>query len=57
MKANQACYRVATMCRVLKISKSGYYAWCSRPLSVRAREDLALTVRIHEIDRRSRGAS
>lgn len=44
------------MCRVLKVSKSGYYAWCSRPLSARAREDLALTARIHEIYRRSRGA-
>jgi putative transposase len=44
------------MCRVLNISKSGYYAWCSRPLSTRAREDLALTARIHEIHRRSRSA-
>jgi putative transposase len=43
------------MCRVLKISRSGYYAWCDRPLSVRARRDLWLTGKIAEIHRRSRG--
>ena len=26
VKANQACHRVATMCRVLGVSPSGYYA-------------------------------
>jgi putative transposase len=43
------------MCRVLKISRSGYYAWCDRPLSLRARRDLWLTGKIEEIHRRSRG--
>lgn len=43
------------MCRVLKISRSGYYAWCDRSLSARARRDLWLTERIEEIHRRSRG--
>lgn len=43
------------MCRVLKISRSGYYAWRDRPLSVRARRDLWLTGKIEEIHRRSRG--
>jgi len=43
------------MCRVLKISRSGYYAWCDRPLSARARRDLWLTEKIEEIHRRSRG--
>jgi putative transposase len=27
----KACYPVALMCRVLQISRSGYYAWCQRP--------------------------
>ena len=45
MKANQAFYKVATMCRVLEVSTSGYYAWLKRPLSARAQADVALTER------------
>jgi putative transposase len=44
------------MCRLLKISKSGFYAWDGRPMSARAREDIGLTAKIHAIHRRSRGA-
>lgn len=44
------------MCRLLKISKSGFYAWADRPRSMRAREDLGLTALIHTIHRRSKGA-
>jgi putative transposase len=43
------------MCRVLKVSKSGFYAWSSRPMSARTRADIELTARIHEIHRRSNG--
>jgi len=46
---------IATMCRVLGVSSSGYYAWRSRRLSKRAREDEALTKRIRAIHERSRG--
>ena len=56
MKANQATQSVGVMCRVLKISGSGYYAWLQRPMSARARQDLWLTGRIEAIHRRSRGA-
>ena len=56
MKANQATHPVRVMCRLLKISKSGFYAWDGRPLSSRARADIGLTAKIHAIHRRSRGA-
>ena len=56
MKANQATQSVGVMCRVLKISRSGYYAWLQRPMSAGARQDLWLTGKIKAIHRRSRGA-
>ena len=54
MKVNQATHPVGMMCRLLKVSRSGFYAWLTRPISPRARADIALTARIHEIYRRSR---
>ena len=48
-------HEVATMCRVLDVSSSGYYAWRERPPSVRARRDEELTERIRTIHERSRG--
>ena len=51
MKANQATHSVGVMCRVLKISRSGYYAWLQRPMSARARQDLWLTGKIEAIHR------
>jgi len=34
------------MCRVLKVERSGYYAWLKQPLSARAKEDARLMVHI-----------
>ncbi len=36
------------MCRVLKVHRSGFYAWLHRPLSNRAKEDQRLTNQIQE---------
>lgn len=46
-------HSVGVMCRLLRISRSGFYAWEDRPLSARARMDVALTGKIHAIHRRS----
>ena len=54
MKANQARYPVRTMCRLLQVSPSGFYAWLDRPPSARALADIALAAKIHAIHRRSR---
>lgn len=45
---------VATMCRVLGVSTSGYYAWRTRARSERARADAELSGRIQAIHERSR---
>ena len=48
-------YPVATMCRLLGVSTSGYYAWQGRAPSTRAESDEALLDRIREIHRISQG--
>jgi len=50
----RAKYPVAVLCRALGVSKSGYYAWRSRPHSGRRRQDAILTEKIREIHSRSR---
>jgi hypothetical protein len=42
------------MCRLLKASKAGYYAWRNRASSQRAQQDQQLTTRIKIIHRQSR---
>jgi len=55
MKANQAIHRIATMCRMLGVSTSGYYAWRGRAPSARATSDAVLLERIRSIHAKSRG--
>ena len=56
MKANQADYPVATLCRILGVSTSGYYAWRGRPPSERAQSDARWVERIRVLHQRSRGS-
>jgi putative transposase len=53
--AEKATYPVSMLCRVLKVSRSGYYAWRERPPSKRATENAALIERIRAIHQKSRG--
>ena len=55
MKSNQAAHSIATLCRVLGVSPSGYYAWQQRSASARAQEDQELLTQIQAFHRRSRG--
>ncbi len=52
--AEKAGYPVSLLCRVLGVSRSGYYAWRERPPSRRSVEDSVLTARIREVHERSR---
>lgn len=54
MRANQAEHPVATMCRVLRLSTSGYYAWLRREPSARDMANEALLERMREIHTFSR---
>lgn len=44
---------MAAMCRLLDVSKSGFYAWKDRPLAAHERRDVELRALIHEIYERS----
>ena len=55
MSDHQADYPVATMCRVLGVSPSGYYGWRKRRLSHRSKTDMALTAEICAAHATSRG--
>ena len=45
----KASYPISLLCRVLGVSRSGYYGWKDRPLSKRGRENAALTEKIRQI--------
>ncbi len=49
MKGHRADHAVATMCRLLEVSESGYYAWLERTPSARSLADQALQAKIEAI--------
>jgi putative transposase len=53
--AEKAMYPVSLLCRVLEVSRSGFYAWWRRPPSARAAADAALAGTIAAIHAGSRG--
>ena len=53
--AEKTNYPVSLLCRVLRVSRSGYYDWRDRPLSKRAKSNESLSEKIREIHHRSRG--
>jgi putative transposase len=55
VRANQAKYPTATVCRVLGVSSSGYYGWRRHEPSARERADRELTRRIGHFYHRSGG--
>lgn len=54
MAAHQGQYAVKRMCRALRVSRSGYYAWRGRPVSQRAQANATLVAQIREEFRASR---
>ena len=54
MSANQACFPIAPMARVLGVSKAGYYAWRHRCPSAHTVADAALLKRVRTVHASSR---
>jgi putative transposase len=54
--AEKADHPISLMCRLLGVSKSGFYAWEQRPPSARAVEDGRLRARIRAMHERSGGS-
>ena len=54
VRDHRSQFQVGMMCRVLEVSRSGYYAWLNRPESTRESENRALTEKIKSIHIKSR---
>ena len=54
MQEHEEQFRIGTMCRVLLVSRSGYYSWRNRPQSRRAKENERLLVRIEAAHKKSK---
>ena len=54
IQAHRDEFAIVIMCRVLDVSRSGYYAWCKRPVSLREMANQELKGEIKEIYQRSR---
>jgi putative transposase len=47
--AHESIFHVTTMCRVLEVSRAGFYKWRAQPLSERVKADAALAAQIRAI--------
>jgi putative transposase len=55
IQVEKASYPVEALCRVLTVARSGYYAWCRRPLGARAQQNQGLLTHIRTCYQASRG--
>ena len=56
IEAEKDDFSVAMMCRQLRVSRSGYYAWATRQPSLRKQQDAQLVVEIETSHKASRGS-
>ena len=49
IEVEKAMYPVTMLCRVLRVSRSGFYAWQQHPISPRAEETRRLDIEIKKL--------
>jgi transposase InsO family protein len=49
IETEKACFPITLMCRVLAVSRAGFYAWRQRPAAARTRADKVLAVAVAAI--------
>lgn len=55
IEAEKATSPIEMLCRVLTVARSGYYAWCRRPTSARAQENVWLGTQLRACYHEFRG--
>lgn len=55
IQTENVLYPITVLCRVMRVTTSGFYAWLKRPESERARRDRQLGVKIRALHKASRG--
>ena len=55
VRAHDQEFRIRSLCRVLAVSRSGYYAWRDRPLSRRSQANRQLVSEIRRVHEAARG--
>jgi putative transposase len=56
IKDNCRSHAIRNLCRVIKVSPSGYYDWLKRGASKRSKQDLNLAIQIKRIHTESRSS-
>jgi len=55
IQAEKAHYPVNVLCQVLQVARSGFYAWCGRPMGTRQQQNVQLIAHIRACYRAAQG--